>query len=885
VSHIIDSPAPAGQPAPGGFRHAPPGNDRPTAPPPLPANIPTDKASRLSLARQLVEAGFSLVPPAEDKSKRPCTLPHPETGKQSWLQFQERHATPDQLQAWYGKQALEGFGIVTGRVSGGAPDRSLNALDFDDADAWDRLLELARATGLGPLIDRLVSGYLERTPKGGVHVFASCPAPAGRTYKTEKLAERPAPPTAKGRPTRQTLVETKCEGGYVIVAPTPGKVHPSGKPYVRVHGTLATVEEIAPEEWEGLCALARSLDEMPVAAPREPKPKGRRVEGKALPGEDFAARTTWPDLLGELGWERVYSRGETDYYRRPDKGQGISASVNHGGSDTFYPFTTSSEFEPRKSYSKFGVYTWTRHGGDFDAAAKALQKEGYGHQGANGKAHHGGTATGNREAPRQTAEEAEAPEFSNFVLVEYEGEDGKIQVRKAPLRIAELDARLEAIAGGWPKRVVDNLFWQTEDFEPLYLGSSTRTFAWLDRRARVNWTKGGSFIPQERFYEHMRMTAERYEAIEVMPHAPKIAGIYYMHRPLPKSDGRALGKFVESFHPVSEADRELIKAAILTLFWGGQPGSRPAILITGPDDDAEQGRGVGKSKLVDIIADELAGGSVDVAPTDAIADVKTRLLSEDARQMRVVRLDNLKTHRFSWADLEGLITASEVSGRQLYRGEGRRPNTLCWWISLNGASLSKDMAQRVVPIKVGRPKYRATWEQETRDFAREHRWEIIGDALALLQTATPSLPARTRWATWEQGVLAKTAMPLECQALIAERQGVMDDDRDEQEQVADHFRSELRRCGIGDPDGYRGFILSGIAANWLSRATRTHYRTNQATAHLAGLGIPELRKSKRGRPGWIWSGKRSNANADPVMVHDPEYANMEPAREDGEPAF
>ena len=43
-----------------------------------------------------------------------------------------------------------------------------------------------------------------------------------------------------------------------------------------------------------------------------------------------------------------------------------------------YPFTSSTEFEPETSYSKFGAYALLEHRGDFGKAALALSKRGYG---------------------------------------------------------------------------------------------------------------------------------------------------------------------------------------------------------------------------------------------------------------------------------------------------------------------------------------------------------------------------------------------------------------------------------------------------------------------------------------------------------------------------
>lgn len=148
-----------------------------------------------------------------------------------------------------------------------------------------------------------------------------------------------------------------------------------------------------------------------------------------------------------------------------------------------------------------------------------------------------------------------------------------------------------------------------------------------------------------------------------------------MHPPIPEPSGR-LGLLLDFFCPATPVDRELLKAFFLTLFWGGPPGSRPAFLITGPEDDPFQGRGIGKTKVSEVAA-ELAGGYVDVSPNDQIADVKTRLLSDEARAKRIIRLDNVKSLKFSHADLEGLITSSGISGKMLYRGEGHAQTQSC----------------------------------------------------------------------------------------------------------------------------------------------------------------------------------------------------------------
>jgi hypothetical protein len=478
--------------------------------------------------------------------------------------------------------------------------------------------------------------------------------------------------------------------------------------------------------------------------------------------------------------------------------------------------------------------------------------------GRNGHHEANGQAQGPPRAGDDKGRDARSsrPRFSNFHHEKGVNEEGETTFKLAPNVVQEIDECLSVFAPGWPKRVQETLFIGTQDHEPVYLNSSTRLFAWVDGQAKVDWTKGGRFITQERFFEHKRMTAERYEAIEVMPHTPSLPDIYYMHRELPEPSGK-LERFIDYFSPSTPIDRQLIKAMISTPSWGAHPGHRPGFMVTGPEHDPEQGRGLGKTEIVSIISDQIYGGYIDVSPTDAISDVKTRLLTDDATIKRIVRLDNVKTLKFSWADLEGLMTASEISGRALYKGEGRRPNTIVWFITLNGASLSKDMAQRVIPIKLKRPEFKAGWVEEVKAFAADHRWEILADVAAFLRSEPGPLKARTRWASWERDILSKLDQAERCQAEIIERQGKADDDNTDRDHVRDYFASMLK-ARDKDPETSCVFIPSMTAAEWLSDATRKHFETNKSSAHINGLGISELIQSRESkRRGFIWLGKDS----------------------------
>ena len=454
--------------------------------------------------------------------------------------------------------------------------------------------------------------------------------------------------------------------------------------------------------------------------------------------------------------------------------------------------------------------------------------------------------------------------LANFALVhaEYADQGGEpaLKTTRRALRIDAIVANLLALSGGWPRSAGGLLFVEGFSGRPEYLTTTAELFAWVQGVARLDWARGSQFGTKEEFLARLKVKAERFDAIEVLPHHPPVPGAYYLHPPLAAGTGGALETYLDFFCPATPADRVLMRAALMTPFWGGSLNRRPAFLVTGPDQETGQGRGVGKTTFVDVAAEQLLGGFVDVTQNDKVTDIKTRLLSPEGRPMRVCRLDNLKTLRFSWGDLEGLITATTISGRALYHGEGQRLNTLTWFITINGASLSKDMALRVIPLKLARPAaYQATWDQNVLDFARTHRDEIIADIIMRLKAPGTPTEGSSRWAPWERGVLAHAvadgAELKVCQALIGERQGAIDDDDRERVLVRAHFRQAVRDK-VGSADDKWVFIPSEVVARWLKGATNEERPTSKAMTYLEGLGIPELSRSKsHGYPGFHWRGE------------------------------
>jgi hypothetical protein len=461
--------------------------------------------------------------------------------------------------------------------------------------------------------------------------------------------------------------------------------------------------------------------------------------------------------------------------------------------------------------------------------------------------------------------------FQNYFYVEEEPEDGEGEpvLRRFGKSAPELVTELIAATCGWPKRMGKLLF-AIRQYQPVFLESPAALMAWISavvpcRRAAplanpVQWKEGADLVTQTQFFAALQQSAEAYDAIASYPHEPQLPGFFYAHPPLMGGNGAALFGLLRRLNPATSADADLILALFLTMVCGVPHGQRPAWLITAEDGDDQAGRGVGKTSLVRLAA-RLVGGEVSYSAQETLPDFTKRLLSPDGRDKRVVLIDNVKSHRFSSADLESLITAGVVSGRQLYVGEGRHPNCLTFCITVNGATMSKDLAQRVVTIKLRRPKYAGNWESETTAYLEEHRWAILGDLVARLRRGNPNCKKYTRWGEWEKDVLTCVHDPKACQALILERQGEIDDDQDDLHLVRDAVVETLKQAGV-DPDQERILIPSKQLANLVNEALQETRPVNKVSAFVKTLGIVELRKCNRSDSrGWIWSGCHADRQA------------------------
>jgi hypothetical protein len=356
----------------------------------------------ITTARAFEAASFSVVPVRADGSKAPAAF---------WKKHQTERAGRDLVDEWFTGNRFDGLGVICGAVSGGLEMIELEGRAV--AEGYLPKLTAALADhGLAEVWTRIITGYLDSSPSGGLHTLVKVD---GVVRKNTKLARRPSTPdeleawkakeqlkvdneqdpvkqqrqqasldnVTRGEQVPQVLIETRGEGGFVVTAPSGGRSHPSGKAWAMICGGIDTIATITSDERDALFAVASLLDEMPAppAPPRPPRPRqaGDSLGDELRPGDDFAAKVDWADILDPHGITIVARYGNGYTLRRAGKSFGISGTIGtRGDGDNLYMFSTSTLFEAETPYTKFGAYALLEHGGDHAAAARALRAEGYG---------------------------------------------------------------------------------------------------------------------------------------------------------------------------------------------------------------------------------------------------------------------------------------------------------------------------------------------------------------------------------------------------------------------------------------------------------------------------------------------------------------------------
>lgn len=374
--------------------------------------------------------------------------------------------------------------------------------------------------------------------------------------------------------------------------------------------------------------------------------------------------------------------------------------------------------------------------------------------------------------------------ITNYRTVTITNEKGKEVEILIPLPMREVLQQIRRATDDWLRRVGTSLF--VPDPVGVHFFSERRgaaaLFGWLKgQRDQVKWKEGAGYVGQTEVLAELERTAVQYRGIATLPYEPPVQYLYYCETAIEPCDGQYFERLLSFFRPATPEDRTLLGCAFATPAWGGPPGKRPAFVIT-----ADEGRGVGKSVFLEIVG-RLYGGACDFSVGDEINKVKTRLLTPEAAVYRIATLDNVKSMKLSWGEWEALVTAPTISGHRNYVGEGQRPNPFTWYLTLNGANLSDDIARRSVIVKLKRGKNHGEWYERITSFIGRHRSRIFGDIVALLRGEVVKLEQHNIWPVWERGVLCRFPNARAVQQVVLGRQHEANVEDDEAALLHEHF--------------------------------------------------------------------------------------------------
>lgn len=764
-------------------------------------NVATDQGETPTLydyALAALEANIAVLPAKEDGTKMPISEPwvdsngrpmiDPATGEQGygWKHRETVRATKADIQRWYGSGRRVGFGIACGAVSGITldpigPDEEpmvlgLEMIEFEQRDRWKEFVETAEQVGLGPLVERIASGYLSETPGGGVHTLIRCKEFGGN----DKLARRPATPeelAIKPKETIKVIAETRGQGGFTVEPPSSGRVHPSGRPYRLLRGDLSTIRVIRPSERRSLLALIRSFDEMPEDVPVSSDPK--IVEIRSSSGgfsgqeviEEFNRRTSWDELLTPLGWHplRSLSSGVT-IWRRPGKTEpGGSATTNYGGSDRLVVFTTSTDFEAtdragaKKAYSKFAAYAHINNL-DFGSAVKQLAEK-MGMSGRQGGSSLGRIGRNGTAASGGGEEDAPLPEIyadeQDLRIITGEAWDALAAVNDAePFMFRQGGAlvRVETTEGGKP------IF--RELSLPVIRHELARAAVWWGMRGPQSDKKRKVVVPPEVVCQDVLATPS-----PPLPEVIRIteSPVFGPDWALRETSGyhasaRAYCAIPDEFRipPVAESPRPedvaRAKAFVLEELLGDFPFEKPAdqahavaLFLQPFVRDAINGptplhvvesptMGTGKGLLVDALLRPSCGRGVAVMAQCREGDEWRKRITAALRGGHAaVQIDNV-TMALDSGELAMAITIPYWSDRLLGSSQTvSYPVRCAWALTANNPMLSTELARRSIRIRLD-SKTDRPWEREQfrhkelMGWVDETRGELIWAGLTIIRS-------------------------------------------------------------------------------------------------------------------------------------------------------
>lgn len=292
-------------------------------------------------AQSLIENGLEVVPIAEGQKKPTGEVP-------KLAKLRENPINAHNVSYFFDRDHVEVAIMLR---------RNMEVLDIDSKNKKGLSEDFLKALKMGwpELYERLV---ISKTPNGGLHILYYSDVVGGKTVLAQVNAS----------PNPLAIVERLNESNknYIKCSPSKG--------YEFIKGNPIEMPRLSTDERNWLSALAASFNTVHI-----PEVKKQEALREDSPWAVYNSQKDWSyilDLLTDRNWDVHLDLTDKIIVKRP-------GSLQHSGviwkdSNTLYMYSSSTEFEPEKAYSPFGVYCLLFHDGDVALACKTLAADNIG---------------------------------------------------------------------------------------------------------------------------------------------------------------------------------------------------------------------------------------------------------------------------------------------------------------------------------------------------------------------------------------------------------------------------------------------------------------------------------------------------------------------------
>lgn len=302
-----------------------------------------------NMFKKLREIGISSIPVAQDKKP-----------KVAWKEYQKRLPSIQECESWDSIKS-DGIAVVCGRISG-----NLEVIDIDNKfEMAEQIYEDITRKITAQRIDLLDKLVFEKSKNNGYHIIYRC----NKIEGNQKLAIYEDLNSSE----KATVIETRGEGGYCIIYPSPG--------YQKLQKNILKVEEITEEERNFLFELCKSYNKVQDNERKievtEPKSEAKtdKKNNEIEIWEWYNEQDYFIDVLKNHGWSIEKEVNDDIYFTRPGKNKGTSATFSKKIRSFFVFSSNAYPLEDWKSYSPFAVFTFLECNGDFSEATRRLLEQ------------------------------------------------------------------------------------------------------------------------------------------------------------------------------------------------------------------------------------------------------------------------------------------------------------------------------------------------------------------------------------------------------------------------------------------------------------------------------------------------------------------------------